>query len=128
MYLALYTLLIILLTVNTIADYKRIKSNKKVIEADNKVYRAQKELKMNLEEKNKILKESQEEIIKVKEHFKGLKDNLSINYDHLTEEVIKRINQTVDNKEIILNIGSEEFVRISIEKLKDIKLNQVLGN
>lgn len=128
MYLALYTLLIILLTVNTIADYKRIKSNKKVIEADNKVYRAQKELKMNLEEKNKILKESQEEIIKVKEHFKELKDNLSINYDHLTEEVIKRINQTVENKGIILNIDSEEFARISAEKLKDIKLNQVLEN
>lgn len=128
MYLALYTLLIILLTVNTIADYKRIKSNKKVIEADNKVYIAQKELKMNLEEKNKILKESQEEIIKVKEHFKELKDNLSINYDHLTEEVIKRINQTVENKGIILNIDSEEFARISAEKLKDIKLNQVLEN
>lgn len=110
MYLALYTLLIILLTVNTIADYKRIKSNKKVIEADNKVYRAQKELKMNLEEKNKILKESQEEIIKVKEHFKELKENLSINYDHLTEEVIKRINEN-SNKEIVLSIDDKFIVK-----------------
>ena len=70
MYLTLYTLLIILLTVNTIADYKKIKSNKEVIKADNSVYKTQQELKSQLNEKNKILKESKEEIIKMKEYYK----------------------------------------------------------
>ena len=93
MYLTLYTLLIILLTVNAIADYKKIKSNKEVIKADNRVYKTQQELKSQLNEKNKILKESKEEIIKMKEYYKELKDNLSINYDHLTGEVVKRINE-----------------------------------
>lgn len=123
MYLAMYTLLIILLTVNTITDYKKIKSNKKVIEADNKICMVQKELKVQLEERNKTIKESQEEIIKVKEHFKELKDNLSINYDHLAEEVKKRINENSKKEEIILNIDSKEIGRVSTEKLNDMKNN-----
>ena len=56
MYLALYTLWIILITINTITDFIKIKSNKEVIKADNKVYKAQQELKSQLNEKNKILK------------------------------------------------------------------------
>jgi hypothetical protein len=110
MYLALYTLLIILLTINTITDYIKIKSNKEVIKADIEVYEAQKELSNKLDEKNKILKESKEEIIKVKEHFKELKENLSINYDYLTEEVIKRINEN-SNKEIVLSIDDKFIVK-----------------
>ena len=128
MHLAMYTLLIILLTVNTITDYKRIKSNKKVIEADNKICMAQKELKVQLEERNKTLKESQEEIIKVKEHFKELKENLSINYDHLAEEVKKRINENSKKEEIIVNIDSKEVGRVSKNRLNSVKLNKVLGN
>lgn len=57
-----------------------------------------------------------------------LKDNLSINYEYLIEEVIKKINEDNNNKEIIFNIDSKEVGRVSKEKLKDIKLNQVLGN
>lgn len=44
-----------------------------------------------LNDRNEILKKTQEEVIKIKEHHKELKDNLSINYDHLAEEVVKRI-------------------------------------
>jgi uncharacterized protein YfcZ (UPF0381/DUF406 family) len=93
-----------------VIDIKKIKSNKEVIKEDNKVYMAQQELKSKLEERNKTLKESQEEIIKVKEHFKELKENLSINYDHLTEEVIKRINEN-SNKEIVLSIDDKFIVK-----------------
>ena len=126
MYLALYTLWIILITINTITDFIKIKSNKEVIKADNKVYKAQQELKSQLNEKNKILKESQEEIVKMKEYHKELKDNLSINYDHLADEVIKRLNKNGNSKEIIINIDSKEIGRVSAEKLKDSKFNQVL--
>ena len=125
MYLTLYTLLIILLIVHTIADYNKIRSNKKVIKADNKVYEAQQELKSQLNEKNKILRESKEEIIKMKENHKELKDTLSINYDHLAEEVIKRINENNKNQEIVLNIGSKEIGKVSINNMK---CNQVLEN
>lgn len=119
---------ITLIVSSMVIDVKRIKSNKEVVKADNKVYMAQQELKIQLDEKNKILKESKEEIIKMKEYYRELKGNLSINYDHLAEEVIKRINENGKNKEIILNIGSEEIGRVIVDKLNNTKTNQVLGN
>lgn len=110
MSLIINSILILVLVNSMVIDIKKIKSNKEVIEEDNKVYMAQQELKSKLEERNKTLKESQEEIIKVKEHFKELKENLSINYDHLTEEVIKRINEN-SNKEIVLSIDDKFIVK-----------------
>ena len=116
-------LLLFVLIINTISDIVKIKSNKEVLKADNKVYEAQQELKIQLNEKNKILKESKDEIIKMKENHKELKENLSINYDHLAEEVIKRINENSKNQEIILNIGSEEIGRVTVDKLNNMKSN-----
>lgn len=110
MSLIINSILILVLVNSMVIDIKKIKSNKEVIKEDNKVYMAQQELKSKLEERNKTLKESQEEIIKVKEHFKELKENLSINYDHLTEEVIKKINEN-SNKEIVLNIDDKFIVK-----------------
>lgn len=110
MSLIINSILILVLVNSMVIDIKKIKSNKEVIKEDNKVYMAQQELKSKLEERNKTLKESQEEIVKVKEHFKELKENLSINYDHLTEEVIKRINEN-SNKEIVLNIDDKFIVK-----------------
>lgn len=110
MSLIINSILILVLVNSMVIDIKKIKSNKEVIKEDNKVYMAQQELKSKLEERNKTLKESQEEIIKVKEHFKELKENLSINYDHLTEEVIKRINEN-SNKEIVLSIDDKFIVK-----------------
>lgn len=110
MSLIINSILILVLVNSMVIDIKKIKSNKEVIKEDNKVYMAQQELKSKLEERNKMLKESQEEIIKVKEHFKELKENLSINYDHLTEEVIKRINEN-SNKEIVLSIDDKFIVK-----------------
>lgn len=110
MSLIINSILILVLVNSMVIDIKKIKSNKEVIKEDNKVYMAQQELKSKLEERNKTLKESQEEIIKVKEHFKELKENLSMNYDHLTEEVIKRINEN-SNKEIVLSIDDKFIVK-----------------
>ena len=75
-------ILLFVLIINIISDILKIKSNKEVVKSDDKVYEAQQELKVQLDEKNKILKE----------YHKELKDNISINYDQLAEEVIKRIN------------------------------------
>lgn len=106
-------ILLFALIINIISDILKIKSDKEVVKSDNKVYEAQQELKVQLDEKNKILKE----------YHKELKDNISINYDHLAEEVIKRINENSKNKEIILNIGSEEIGRITVDKLNNMKSN-----
>jgi len=111
-------ILLFALIINTISDIVKIKSNKEVIKADNKVYEAQQGLKIQLDERNKILKDSQ----------KVLKESLSIDYEQLTEEVIKRINKKTKRKEIILNIGSEEIGRVTADKLKNAKINQVLGD
>lgn len=85
--------LIPVLIINMISDIKRIKSNKEVVKSYNKTYEAQQELKSKIEERNKILKESQDEIIKMNKYYEQLKDNLVIDYDYLTEEVVKRINE-----------------------------------
>lgn len=85
--------LIPVLIINMISDIKRIKSNKEVVKSYNKTYEAQQELKSKIEERNKILKESQDEIIKMNKYYEQLKDNLLIDYDYLTEEVVKRINE-----------------------------------
>ena len=72
---------------------KLIDSNKKVIEADKKLREGYEAVKYKLEERNKILKGQNEEIDKIKRHFEKLNQNLSIDYDKLTEEVIKRIDR-----------------------------------
>lgn len=100
MYLALYTLLIISLTANTITDYIKIKSNKEVIKADREVYEAQKELSNKLDERNKILKESQNLQEKAVNTLEELKVKVSLDYDKLSKEVIRKINK----ENIIINI------------------------
>ena len=90
--------LISVLIINIISDIKRIKSNKEVVKSYNKTYEAQQELKNKIEERNKILKESQDEIIKMNKYYNQLKDNLVIDYDYLTEEVVKRINENNKNQ------------------------------
>ena len=112
-------ILVFVLIINIIIDILKIKSNTEVVKTNNKVYEAQQGLKIQINEKNKILKESKEEIIKMKENHKELKDNLSINYDHLAKEIIKRINENNKNQEIILNIGGEKIGKVSVENLKE---------
>ncbi|MGL4108325.1 hypothetical protein [Clostridium sp. LP20] len=86
MQLIINTILILVLIANIIMDIKKIKSNK--------------ELSSKLDERNKLLKESvaneekvYKEYVKTREHFEELKSNTSLDYDHLTEEVIERINK-----------------------------------
>ena len=93
MSLIISIVVIILLSISMVIDVKRIKSNKEIIKKDNEILTAQKELKDKLDLKNKIAKETQDDITKMKEYHKELKDNLALDYDHLTEEVIKRINE-----------------------------------
>ena len=93
MSLVISIVVIILLSISMVIDVKRIKSNKEIIKKDNEILTAQKELKDKLDLKNKIAKETQDDITKMKEYHKELKDNLALDYDHLTEEVIKRINE-----------------------------------
>ena len=50
-------------------------------------------MKEKLTERNEIARKTQDEITKVKENCEELKLNISLDYDHLTEEVIKRINE-----------------------------------
>lgn len=112
MYLILYTLLIILLTVHTIADYKKIKSNKEVVKLDNEIIIAHKELKERLDKRIELEKKRleierkyNEEVVKVSKNFENLKTNLSVDYEHIAKEVIKRINEQQRNKEnIIINV------------------------
>ena len=98
MSLIIELVLIPVLIINMISDIKRIKSNKEVVKSYDKTYEAQQELKSKIEERNKILKESQGEIIKMNKYYEQLKDNLVINYDYLTEEVVKRINENNKNQ------------------------------
>ena len=100
MSLIINSILTIILIINIITDIKKIKSNKDVLKADNKIYEAYQELKNKFEERNKTLKESQEEIIKIKGYYEEIKDNLSIDYEYLTEEVIKRINAEIGKRVI----------------------------
>lgn len=103
MSLIISIIVIILLSISMVIDVKRIKSNKEIIKKDNEILTAQKELKDKLDLKNKIAKETQDDITKMKEYHKELKDNLALDYDHLTEEVIKRINekQKIGSKTLI---------------------------
>lgn len=85
--------LIVMLIKSMDVNIKRIKSNNEVIKKDNEILQAQKELKEKLTERNEIARKTQDEITKVKENCEELKLNVSLDYDHLTEEVIKRINE-----------------------------------
>lgn len=98
MSLIINSVLTLTLIISIITEVKKIKSNKEVLKAYNKICENHQELKNKLEERNKINKESQEEIIKLKEYYKELKNNLSIDYDYLTEEVIKRINSEIGKR------------------------------
>ena len=110
MYLILYTLLIMLLTSHTIVDFKKIKSNKEVIESNNKVYMAQKELSNKLEEQLEVEKkrleltlESNEEIKIMSGNFEVMKYNLTLDNELIAEEVIKSINKKQKMQSISLN-------------------------
>lgn len=98
MSLIIKLVLISILIINIITDIKKIKSNKEVVKFYNKTYESQQELKSKIEERNKILKESQDEIIKMNKYYKQLKDNILVDYDYLTEEVVKRINENSNNQ------------------------------
>ncbi|GEM_PF-3560641 len=100
MYLILYTLLIILLTIHTIADYKKVKSNKEVIELNNKVYIAQKELsnkvdkQLELEKKRlELTRGVNEEIKIISDNWEVMKLNLTLDNEMIAKEVIKIINK-----------------------------------
>lgn len=98
MSLIIKLVLISILIINIITDIKKIKSNKEVVKSYNKTYESQQELKSKIEERNKILKESQDEIIKMNKYYKQLKDNILVDYDYLTEEVVKIINENSNNQ------------------------------
>ncbi len=98
MSLIIKVVLISILIINIITDIKKIKSNKEVVKSYNKTYESQQELKRKIEERNKILKESQDETIKMNKYYKQLKDNILVDYDYLTEEVVKRINENSNNQ------------------------------
>lgn len=74
-------------------EIKKIKSNKEVIEKDNEILTSYEELKDKLDLRNKTNKETYEKVEEVSKNFEILKDNLTLDYDHLTDEVIKRINE-----------------------------------
>lgn len=110
MSLILQIITVVLLGIYISVEVERIKTNKeliainkKVIEGDKKVCEVYEETKCKLEEKNKILKKQNEEIDKIKKYFEDINQNLSIDYNKLTEEVIKRINKE-RNSDININI------------------------
>ncbi|MFR5644234.1 MAG: hypothetical protein ACLTK7_13795 [Clostridium paraputrificum] len=74
-------------------EIKKIKSNKEIIKKDNEILTSYEELKDKLDLRNKTDKETYETIERVRENFEILKDNLTLDYDRLTEEVVKRINE-----------------------------------
>lgn len=84
-------------------EIKKIKSNKEIIKKDNEILTSYEELKDKLDLRNKTDKETYETIERVRENFEILKDNLTLDYDRLTEEVIKRINekQKIGSKTLI---------------------------
>ena len=98
MSLIIKVVLISILIINIITDIRKIKSNKEVVKSYNKTYESQQELKRKIEERNKILKESQDETIKMNKYYKQLKDNILVDYDYLTEEVVKKINENSNNQ------------------------------
>lgn len=126
MNLIINSILTLTLIINIITNIKKIKFNKEVVKVSNKVYLDQEEVKKLLEERNKIIKEQNKEVINIKEHFKDIKENLSIDYEHITEEVLKRIYENSKSQKIVLHIDGEE-VRINIlENLaKKINANNV---
>jgi len=103
MYLALYTLLIILLTVHTIADCKKIKSNREVMKLDNQIIKGNEELRNKLDERNKLLKESQNLQEKTVKNLEELKVKISLDYDKLPKEAVKRINEQNNSSNIKVN-------------------------
>ena len=111
MYIKISLILIGLIVVSIVIDIIRIRSNKRVIEGNDKIIEAQQELKAKINDRNEILKKTREEVIKMKKHHKELKDNLSIDYDHLAEEVVKRINE--NNKDITLTIDGEVVGKVA---------------
>lgn len=83
---------ITVIAISIVIDIKKIKSNKELIKKYNEVLTSHKGLGDKLDSKKEIDKEIYEQIKKTRKNFEILKDNLSIDYDHLTEEVIKKIN------------------------------------
>lgn len=117
MNLIINSILTLTLIIDIITNIKKIKSNKEVVKVSNKVYLDQEEVKKLLEERNKIIKEQNKEVINVKEHFKDIKENLSIDYEHITEEVLKRIYENSKSQKIVLPIDGEEVRINSLENL-----------
>lgn len=93
MSLTISIIVIILVSISMVIDVKRIKSNKELIKKYDEVLVSRKKLCDKLDSKSKLDKETYETIERVRENFEILKDNLTLDYDHLTEEVIKRINE-----------------------------------
>lgn len=103
MSLTISIIVIILVSISMVIDVKRIKSNKELIKKYDEVLVSRKKLCDKLDSKSKLDKETYETIESVRENFEILKDNLTLDYDHLTEEVIKRINekQKIGSKTLI---------------------------
>ena len=103
MSLIISIVIMISVTISTIMDVKRIKSNKELMKKYDEALVSRKKLCDKLDSKSKLDKETYEKIESVRENFGILKDNLTLDYDHLTEEVIKRINekQKIGSKTLI---------------------------
>ncbi len=71
-------------------DVNRIQTNREVKESNEKLYEI-------IKERNKQVNCQNELIDKIKKNLGELNQSLSIDYDKLTEEVIKRINR--ENRE-----------------------------
>lgn len=97
--------IIIILIVNTVGEYKKIKSNEEIARLNNEILKRQKELKERLDKKIELAKRFNCEIEVCRTDLDVLKNNLSIDYDHLTEEIIKRISEQQKNRgKIRINI------------------------
>lgn len=82
----LQIILIGIIVTSIYLDVNRIQTNREVKESNEKLYEI-------IKERNKQVNCQNELIDKIKKNLGELNQSLSIDYDKLTEEVIKRINR-----------------------------------
>lgn len=90
----LQIILIGIIVTSIYLDINRIQTNREVKESNEKLYEI-------IKERNKQVNYQSELIDKIKKNLGELNQSLSIDYDKLTEEVIKRINR--ENREENIN-------------------------
>lgn len=103
MRLIISIIVISLVLISMVMDVKRIKSNKELIKKYDELLVSYEKVYNALNSKKELDIKTNEEFEKVNKNFEILKDKLTIDYELLTEEVIKRINekQKIDSKTLI---------------------------